>query len=228
MKSLSRWLMVLSAWLIVSALAALPAAANGAPVKVFLNFLPETSNHGPVNASGTATISIGEAWIDLTADGMPQLEDAHYEVWITNAETQEMISLGTFNADADGHVEYSVELDDIPIADYRYLWITVEDEPDAKPDEADDRITIAGVFPDSQLVIVTGSPTPTLAPGATPQPGAPVTLPVTGEYTVGIWILITFLVGLGIASAAVSYNRTLRNQEANIADINPQKDPWRE
>ena len=59
-------------------------------IKIFLNYLPEFSNYGPTDASGVAEISIGEAWVDLTIDGLPQLTDEHYEAWLIGADEQQM------------------------------------------------------------------------------------------------------------------------------------------
>ena len=219
MKMTLKRAVILSALTFFLSVLVVPANANGAPVKIFLNYLPKTSNYGPENASGTATVSIGEAWIDLTADGMPKLDKASYQIWITNAETKDMISLGTFNADAEGHVAYSAELDDIPIADYRYMLVSVEPDPDPNPDEPDSRITIAGVFPNAQILIVNGgAPTATPAPGMTPQAGAPETLPVTGKYNTGIWTFLAILVGLGMISVVVLFKHNVFNQEIRIAE----------
>jgi hypothetical protein len=150
---------------------------------VYLTFLPEFSNHGPVNAKGTATISIGEAWLELEAKGLPHLKDDQYEVWITKAETGEQISLGKFNADTKGVVAYRADFDDLPETEYRYLFISVEPVPDPDP-RPDTRVTIAGVFPIASLLGVSGTPTPTLAPGVTPLPAPPELLPVTGGHSV--------------------------------------------
>lgn len=200
---------------------ALPALANGAPVKVFLNYLPEMSTYGPVNARGVAEISIGEAWIHLTGDGMPKLKDAMYQVWITNAETQEYISLGTFNADANGHVAFEAELEDIPIAEYRYMLITVEASPDASPNTADTRITIAGVFPSAQLLVVSGTPYPTKEARTGTvviETGAPETLPVTGDTGPSVLGLAIILAGIGVVSAIVAVKHHVGTQEVQVTE----------
>ena len=182
---------------------AVPATANGSPVKIFLNYLPELSNYGPTDASGVALVSIGEAWVDLTIDGLPQLENVRYQAWLIIADTEEMVSLGTFTPNADGQVTYHAELDELPITDYRFFVISVERDPDPDP-AADERRTIAGVFPNAELQIVSGTPTPTIEPGVTPTPGAPATLPVTGKMVSGFRLLALglgggiLLVGLGV------------------------------
>lgn len=184
-----------------------PVAANGAPIKIFLNYLPEFSNYGPTDASGVAEISIGEAWVDLTIDGLPQLTDEHYEAWLIGAGEQQMISVGTFNSGADGHVDYFVELSELPDIDYRFFVVTVETDSDDNP-EPDPRRTIAGIFPDPKLQIVIETPTPTLEAGVTATlgppitPNAPGTLPVTGVPLPEIWVinLGLLMLGLGIVS----------------------------
>ncbi len=192
-----KWCILCLACVTIMAFAVTPVAANGSPIKVFLNYLPEFSTYGPTDAKGVALISIGEAWVDLSADGLPQLSDALYEAWVVNAQTEEMVSLGKFNADAQGHVAYYAELDELPIADYRYFIISVEPVPDPSP-LADARWTIAGIFPDSELKIVTGTPTPTLAPGVTPTPGAPLTLPITGGSGSNSWVLLGVVLISGV------------------------------
>lgn len=157
----SKWIIAGISIVLLLALA-IPAAANGAPVKIFLNFLPEFSNYGSTTANGTVLISIGEAWVDLSAQGMPQLTDESYEAWIVEIDTQKPFSVGKFNADAEGNINYFVQLDDIPVTEYRYFYLTVEPEPDSNPAEPDARIALAGLFPDPRLEIVDFTPTPTI------------------------------------------------------------------
>lgn len=195
-------------------LAATPATANGAPIKIFLNYLPEFSNYGSTGATGVALISIGEAWVDIQAEGLPQLSGQLYEAWLVTAETNDMISLGKFNADASERVAYHVEFEQLPAADYRYLFISVETDPDPDP-AADARRTIAGVFPNAEVIQATVAPTPTLAPGITPTPGAPATpaaLPVTGEVVllnmnIRFWPLGVASLGVALILAGILYRR---------------------
>ncbi len=181
------------------------ASANGAPVTIFLNYLPELSNYGPTTASGEAQVSIGEAWVDITAEGLPQLEGVQYEAWLVTADNETMISLGTFNSDVDGNVAYQAEFDDIPLLEYRYLVISVEPVPDENPTQADPRRTIAGVFPNTRLELVSGTATPTLGPGITATPGAPGGLPVTGNVD----FPVAAAVWLGLGAAAVALGAAL-------------------
>ncbi len=211
---------------VILLLLTVPVAANGKPVTIYLSFLPEFSNTGAESAAGTVQVSIGEAWVDLTADGLPQLQGEQYEGWLQEAETGKRFSVGKFNADANGHVAYYIQLDNIPVADYQYFLITIEPDPDPSPD-ADARITIAGLFPNPQLMEVTPTPIPTataplatqpvtgtktmtgtasategdsaMAVGATPTPPPPAVLPVTGNST-SPWLLLMggLLFGAGV------------------------------
>lgn len=144
-----------------------------------------------------ALVSFGEAWVDIQAQGLPQLSGQLYEAWLARTETSDMISLGKFNADASGQVAYHVEFEQLPEADYRYFFISVEPDPDPSL-EADARRTLAGVFPNAEVIQVTGTPTPTLAPGVTPTPGAPAALPVTGNLKILYWPLVLGAVSLGM------------------------------
>lgn len=198
--------------------AAMPAAANGAPIKIFLNYLPEFSTYGSPQATGVALISFGEAWVDIQAEGLPQLNGQLYEAWLARTETNDMISLGKFNADAGGRVAYHADFDQLPEADYRYFFISVETDPDPGP-EADSRRTLAGIFPNAEVVQVTGTPPPTLAPGVTPTPGAPADLPVTGvvafqNMRIGFWPLALGLVGLGVTLmlTGIFYRHSIRQR----------------
>jgi|GEM_PF-1592777 len=214
---------------VISLLFAIPVLANGKPVTIYLSFLPEFSNTGSETATGTVNVSIGEAWVDLTADGLPQLQGEQYEGWLQEAETGKRFSVGKFNADANGHVSYYVQLDNIPVADYRYFLITIEPDPDPSPD-ADARITIAGLFPNPQLVEVTPTPVPLISPApqpitgtesmsgtmpagesgsamaadVTPTPPPPAILPVTGSSADTPWLVLAG--GLLLAAGFLARN----------------------
>lgn len=178
-------------------------AANGAPIKIFLNYLPEFSNYGPAEARGEALVSIGEAWVEVTAEGLPQLNGELYQAWLVSADNQTIVDIGTFNADAEGRVSYFIELESVPDVEYRYFMITVESDPDSNP-EPDSRRTISGIFPIPEIQIVESTPTPTLEPGVTATPGGPpATLPVTGTMSFEFEGLRLFGLGLGIIALGV-------------------------
>ncbi len=224
-------LIAVLAGLILLAVVAIPVGANGAPVRIFLNYLPEFSNYGPNTAAGEVQVSIGEAWVDLSADGLPPLTGETYEGWLVELNTDRYITVGKFNADANNHIGYYVELNQLPVTDYRYFVITVEQDPDPSPDP-DPRITLAGLFPDPKLEIVSVTATPTLPlvqPGqttagitgttgasttengaaTTPTPPPPATLPVTGSARPGGWGLG---LGLGIILSGLLLARRLKRK----------------
>ncbi len=207
MKSL-KWALILAVMLLGTAGIWSAALANGAPVKIFLNYLPELSNYGSTTASGVAQVSVGEAWVEIKAEGLPQLEGIQYEVWLVTADNNQMISLGKFTSDADGNVDYYAEFDDIPLLEYRYFVVSVEPDPDPNPAVADSRRTIAGVFPNTRLEVVSGTPTPTLGPGITATPGAPAGLPVTGnvDFT-ALAAIIWLALGLGLFGLGLAIKR---------------------
>lgn len=197
MSKLLKQLIIAFVVVICTNVGAISVSANGAPIKIFLNYLPEVSNYGSTEASGVALVSIGEAWVELTAEKLPQLNGELYEAWLVSAQDDQMVSLGKFNANADGQVDYFAELEQLPPIDYRLFVITVEADPDPDP-QADTRQTLAGFFPNPELLIVSGTPTPTLAPGVTVTPGAPATLPITGNTGLGVQVLSIGLLSLGL------------------------------
>jgi len=169
--------------LILLALALVPLStwSNGVPVQLFLNYLPDVSNWGPETASGTAIVATGEGFVTLKVQGLPRLNDARYQIWLTPREG-EPIAVGKFNVDATGRADFKATGLKLPATVYKLLIITVEPEPDPNP-QPDARRSLAGRFPDPALKIVTAGPVPG---GATSAPGQPLplnmprTLPVTG------------------------------------------------
>lgn len=155
-----------------------------------------------------ALVSIGEAWLELKADGLKPLAKEKYEAWLVTVDGQ-MLSLGKFNSEANGQVAYKAEYDDLPQADYRYFVISVEQEPDAKP-EADARRVIAGVIPDVTLQVVSGTPAATLAPGMTPTLAPPSTLPTTGIEGAPGWGIfsLALIIGLGLSCLITGKGKT--------------------
>jgi type IV secretory pathway VirB2 component (pilin) len=183
-----------------------PAAANGTPIKVFLNYLPEVSNYGSTEATGIGLVSIGEGWIDLTAVGLPALDGEMYEAWLLTSQSGQAVSLGKFNADDAGLVTFQNELENpLPEFDYRYLVISVEPIPDPDLANPDLRRTISGVLPSAEIQITTGGPTPTSLPGVTPTPPPPETLPVTGKTAALGWIVAGITLAFGLTLSALGW-----------------------
>ena len=176
------------------AVAVAPAArANGGAVKIPLKYLASVSNWGPTSASGIGSVDVSDGEVIVTASGLPRLSAERYEGWlITGAD---LVSVGRFNADASGVVQFRVILERLPARKYDLFLLTVEPEPDSDPKPSAQR-TIGGYF-NPLMATPTGSPgglpgtTPGSVPGSTPVNTpmvsmtppytAPVSLPNTGE-----------------------------------------------
>jgi hypothetical protein len=168
-----------------------PVAANGAPVTIFLNYMPGVSNWGSQTASGAAVVAVGDGEVALEVTGLPRLTDEHYEVWLESRETRDLYSVGKFNVDLTGIGRLNVLLDTLPYQEYRMLLISVESDPDPDP-AISERRSLAGLFPNEAVVQIT-SPITTATPEAAERPAY---LPVTGEELSGeapTW-------GLGLAA----------------------------
>lgn len=155
-----------------------PAHANGVPTLVSLAYIPELSNWGPESATGEVELIFAEGFVRLAADGLPPLTAERYQGWIVNSQTNDAISVGRFNANLDGEVQFEGTLP--PLADFGFdlFIVTVEAEPDDAPQPTANR-SIGGRF---SLV---GVPA---ADGSNPESQqndgtAPAQLPNTGDPT---------------------------------------------
>lgn len=162
----------------------LPAHANGAPVDVFLDYMPGVSNWGPQDATGQAVVAVGDGKVDLEVRGLPPLQDDVYWVWLVPADQGAPVAVGAFRTDAMGRGSLHVTLDDLPYLTYRLLLITVEPAiggASGAPQEPGSRRALAGRFPNLELAREA-----LVQPGGGASGGAgvaarPEFLPVTGE-----------------------------------------------
>lgn len=184
------------------------AYANGAPVEVFLSYLPNISNWGPQDATGHAVVTIGEGEVTLQVEGLPRLEREHYEVWLESRSDRQLYSVGKFNAKADGTGHLAVLLDTLPYQEYRLLLITVEPDPDPNP-EPDARRSIAGFLPNTVLTQTTEGSAPGLETGQLPSASSalqsgprPRYLPVTGGNAQSVWAALALLGVILVAGRA--------------------------
>ncbi len=163
-------------------LVAAPVRANGVPQLVELKYLPGLSNYGPQTAEGVAEFSYSEGYLVLEATGLEPLAGAYYQVWLVRSTVNDALSIGTFNAAADGSVHFSTQLP--PIVDYSYdlIILTIEADPDDSPVARDER-SIGGFFTAVAPADVSPPAADTQraagAGGATL--GGPATLPDTGD-----------------------------------------------
>ncbi|MCC7353017.1 MAG: hypothetical protein IT330_04605 [Anaerolineae bacterium] len=188
-----RWisiLAVLTMWLAL----AVPIHANGAPVDIYLSYLPEVSNWGPRTATGHAVVAVGDGEVALEVKGLPTLKDEHYEAWLESRAERKLYSAGKFKVGTDGIGRLQVLLDTLPYQEYRMLLVTVEPEPDPSP-EPDARRSIAGLFPNTAVIQTTKEITDTTHVETPPY------LPVTGR-DLSRWATTLAAFGVGVVAGA--------------------------
>lgn len=152
------------------------AHANGVPTLVTLSYI-DLSNWGPEEATGTAELLFAEGLVNVTIDGLPELTDERYQGWLVNSQVGDAITVGRFNADASGAVNYQGALP--PIADFGFdlFIVTVEPEPDDAPQPSETR-SVGGYF------TLVGEPgTDVNGTDNSGSTTAPEQLPATGDFT---------------------------------------------
>jgi hypothetical protein len=164
---------------------AAPAAAESAPVKVFLNYMPNVSNYGPASATAVAILNIGDGEITLDADGLPLVAGLAYEVWLSvSTDPVAMTSLGKFNPGANGVAHYHQIIEDLPRAEYRFVILTVESDPDLSP-AASQRRSLVGIIPDVNALAPTPTPLPARPASAQTGGAQPTAQPAGGQPATG-------------------------------------------
>ncbi|MEZ4520611.1 MAG: hypothetical protein R3A46_03045 [Thermomicrobiales bacterium] len=134
--------------LVMATLLLIPAIAlaNGTPIRVQVAYQPPYSNAGPEDATGTVEIAFSDGEVHGDIEGLPVQPDSHYEVWLYNTKTEEILSLTTFEADDSGATQFDALFDEpIPEDGWDLVVITIEDEPDSSPDP-DSRWSLVGTF----------------------------------------------------------------------------------
>lgn len=121
------------------------ARANGVPTLVRLSYLDGLSNWGPREASGTLELALGEGYVKVDAVGLPRLNNEQYQGWLVNSQSNDAISIGTFNAAPSGGTSYKGTLPTTPNFGFDLFIVTVEPSPDDIPTPSDRR-TIGGRF----------------------------------------------------------------------------------
>jgi hypothetical protein len=228
-----QWIAALFILMIVSAFfaGAISVLANGAPVTIYLGYLPNVSNWGPKNITGTAVVAVADGQVALNVKGLPRLENERYELWLESRADRKLYSVTKFNAEADGTVLLRVTMDDLPYQEYRMLFISVEPDPDPSP-KPDARTALAGLFPNAAAIQATAQPTqPTTASvsSGTPAPQRPQYLPVTGgkvsadggaltrqdRFLSTVWVEGVGLLAFGAVMAALLWILKKRKEPAS-------------
>lgn len=170
---------VMVAIIAVALLTTAVVLANGVPVRLFLNYLPDTSNWGPQTATGSAMVGVGDGFVQLSVTGLPVLNGERYTVWLLPQDGSDWLPIGTFNVEETGTGDFGWTPEVFPYQEYYLIVVTVEPDPDSdgKPDS---RISLVGHFPNSE----TAPMTPTYYSSSEAQDNEveerPARLPVTG------------------------------------------------
>lgn len=178
------------------------ARANGVPTLVRLTYLDGLSNWGPREASGTLELALGEGYAKVDAAGLPRLAGEQYQGWLVNSQSNDAISIGTFNAAAGGGISYRGTLPTTPNFGFDLFIITVEPSPDDIPTPSDRR-AIGGRF---SLIGQRNPDGSFAAPNTFGAGGGPRQLPNTGDNTLTSDLVRVgaLVAGLGIAAATVT------------------------
>lgn len=141
--------LVLAVAVTASVLATWPATrsvhANGVPTFVPLSYLAGLSNWGPEEAEGELELSFAEGYTRLTVAGLPRLTSSVYQGWLVNSESNDAISIGRFNADANENISHEGTLPTITDFGFDLFVLTVEPDPDDAPQPTSNR-SIGGRF----------------------------------------------------------------------------------
>ncbi len=182
---IARWAVVVAlALIMILALTIVTVYANGAPIEVFLDYIPGISNWGPQRATGRAVVALGDGEVTLEVNGLPRLVGEQYQVWMEREDTREWVPVGTFNSDENGVGKLYVISDEIPYTTYRLMVITVEPAPDPDP-EPSGKVSLIGRFPNLEisreaLLRPAGGGGAGEGAGDEEMPPPPPFLPVTG------------------------------------------------
>jgi hypothetical protein len=149
----SRRAQALLSALVMASLLLIPAIAlaNGTPIRVRMAYQPPLSNAGPEDATGTIEIAFDDGEVHGDIAGLTPEAGTHYEVWLYDSKTEEILSLTTFQADASGETRFdALFAEPIPEEGWDLVVITIEDDPDSSP-EPDSRWSLVGTFADAEI-----------------------------------------------------------------------------
>jgi hypothetical protein len=173
--------------------------ANGVPTIVRLAYIEGLSNWGPRDASGTLELALGEGYAKLDLQKMEPLTGKKYQGWLVNSQSNDAVSVGTFNASANGVVTHRQTLPAIADFGFDLFIITVEPDPDDAPQPTSER-SIGGRF---SLI---GARTPDGLSGEPLGGGSiagPRQLPNTGlSWMPADFVRVALLLGAGAAAVA--------------------------
>ena len=162
-------ILLLLAMLSIQIFGSTTASANGVPVRLFLNYLPDISNWGPETASGETTVAVGEGWVTMSVRDLPKLQDQVYVVWLVT-DRNVPLPIGKFNTDDLNTGDFEIRGLSLPQEPYSLVLLTVEEDQEQFPFPGARR-TVAGRFPDPELRAIVPTPFPTPMPSDSGNPG---------------------------------------------------------
>lgn len=180
--------------------------ANGVPTTVLLSYIDGLSTWGPQDARGEVEISFSEGYARIKATGMPSLDgESVYQGWIVNSESNDAVSVGRFNAGADGSISFEGSLPVIEKFGFDLFIITVEPNPDTAPQPTSNRaiggyFSLVGPASDDSTLDGDTAQTPTTQ---TPTTQTPTELPATGDPALATDIARISLIGAAVAVSLI-------------------------
>jgi hypothetical protein len=171
-----------------------PARANGTPIRIVLSYLNGVSNWGPQNATGVSELITSEGEVRMTAAGLQKLGDnEEYQLWISSAEANKRMRLGTVVVNEAGVGRLDTVLKQpIPELAWDVMAITVEAKG-AQGADPSEKHSIAGRF----SMTAPNGPPPRVLPNTGGDPPATNT-PASGLLGLsngGTILLVLLLVG---------------------------------
>ncbi|MEZ4569665.1 MAG: hypothetical protein R2849_04925 [Thermomicrobiales bacterium] len=140
--------------LVMATLLLIPAIAlaNGTPIRVQVACSATVLERRPRRRDGTVEDALPATAGCGDIEGLPVRPDSHYEIWLYNTKTEEILSLTTFEADDSSATQFDALFDEpIPEDGWDLVVITIEDDPDSSPDP-DSRWSLVGTFSGTDVV----------------------------------------------------------------------------
>jgi hypothetical protein len=180
-----------------------PARANGTPIRIVLSYLNGVSNFGPQNATGVSELITSEGEVRLTAAGLQKLSgNEEYQLWISSAEANKRMRLGTVDVNENGVGRLDTVLKQpIPELAWDQMVLTVEAKG-AQGAEPSEKHAIAGRF----SMTAPNGPAPRVLPntgGDVPSTPAPTSglLGLSNGGTILLALLIVGGIGFALGRA---------------------------
>ncbi len=123
------------------------AYANGNNQVIFLAYLPEVSNFGNQSASGIAVVDLHTGEVSVQTTSLTPIMDGAYHIWLAGPNLESPVYVAKL--ESDGHLATIVA--QVPAQEYRYVLLSAEADGDV-PSEPSDRLSVAGVFPNPEVI----------------------------------------------------------------------------